>query len=269
MSADLVRQAAAALEALRADNPLVHCIANHVTAPDTANMLLAAGASPIMADDPAECAEVTAHAQALSLNLGTPSPAKLKAMLLSAEEAAARGIPVVLDPVGAGLTRLRREFCAELRGVSAVRGNLSETAFLAGLGGGERGVDSLSAADPAEAARMAAQRLGCVCAVTGAADFISDGTRTVSIRGGSPLMRRITGAGCMTSALCAAFSVECGAFVGALAGAAFMKVCAEIAGERSDARLGSFHTALFDAAGSLTARELAQRAKITPLNAQD
>ena len=68
MSADLVRQAAAALEALRADNPLVHCIANHVTAPDTANMLLAAGASPIMADDPAECAEVTAHAQALSLN---------------------------------------------------------------------------------------------------------------------------------------------------------------------------------------------------------
>lgn len=266
MSADLVRQAAAALDSLRESNPLVHCIANHVTAADTANMLLAAGASPIMADDPAECAEVTALAQALSLNLGTPSPAKLKAMQLCAEEAAARGIPVVLDPVGAGLTRLRREFCAELRRVSAVRGNLSEIAYLAGLGGGERGVDSLSAADPAEAARTAACRLGCVCAVTGAADFISDGTRTVSINGGSPLMRRITGAGCMTSALCAAFAAECGAFVGAVAGAAFMKICAELAEERSAARLGSFHTALFDAAGSLTAREFAQRAKITPLN---
>lgn len=266
MSADLVRQAAAALDSLRESNPLVHCIANHVTAADTANMLLAAGASPIMADDPAECAEVTALAQALSLNLGTPSPAKLKAMQLCAEEAAARGIPVVLDPVGAGLTRLRREFCAELRRVSAVRGNLSEIAYLAGLGGGERGVDSLSAADPAEAARIAACRLECVCAVTGAADFISDGTRTVSINGGSPLMRRITGAGCMTSALCAAFAAECGAFIGALAGAAFMKICAELAEERSAARLGSFHTALFDAAGSLTAREFAQRAKITPLN---
>ncbi len=266
MSADLVRQAAAALDSLRESNPLVHCIANHVTAADTANMLLAAGASPIMADDPAECAEVTALAQALSLNLGTPSPAKLKAMQLSAEEAAARGIPVVLDPVGAGLTRLRREFCAELRRVSAVRGNLSEIAYLAGLGGGERGVDSLSAADPAETARTAACRLGCVCAVTGAADFISDGTRTVSINGGSPLMRRITGAGCMTSALCAAFAAECGAFIGALAGAAFMKICAELAEERSAARLGSFHAALFDAAGSLAAREFAQRAKITPLN---
>lgn len=266
MSADLVRQAAAALDSLRESNPLVHCIANHVTAADTANMLLAAGASPIMADDPAECAEVTALAQALSLNLGTPSPAKLKAMQLCAEEAAARGIPVVLDPVGAGLTRLRREFCAELRRVSAVRGNLSEIAYLAGLGGGERGVDSLSATDPAEAARTAACRLGCVCAVTGAADFISDGTRTVSINGGSPLMRRITGAGCMTSALCAAFAAECGAFIGAVAGAAFMKICAELAEERFAARLGSFHTALFDAAGSLTAREFAQRAKITPLN---
>lgn len=266
MSADLVRQAAAALDSLRESNPLVHCIANHVTAADTANMLLAAGASPIMADDPAECAEVTALAQALSLNLGTPSPAKLKAMQLCAEEAAARGIPVVLDPVGAGLTRLRREFCAELRRVSAVRGNLSEIAYLAGLGGGERGVDSLSAADPAEAARIAACRLECVCAVTGAADFISDGTRTVSINGGSPLMRRITGAGCMTSALCAAFAAECGAFIGAVAGAAFMKICAELAEERSAARLGSFHTALFDAAGSLTAREFAHRAKITPLN---
>ena len=266
MSADLVRQAAAALDSLRESNPLVHCIANHVTAADTANMLLAAGASPIMADDPAECAEVTALAQALSLNLGTPSPAKLKAMQLCAEEAAARGIPVVLDPVGAGLTRLRREFCAELRRVSAVRGNLSEIAYLAGLGGGERGVDSLSAADPAETARTAACRLGCVCAVTGAADFISDGTRTVSINGGSPLMRRITGAGCMTSALCAAFAAECGAFVGALAGAAFMKICAELAEERFTARLGGFHAALFDAAGSLTAREFAQRAKITPLN---
>lgn len=113
---------------------------------------------------------------------------------------------------------------------------------------------------------MAARRLGCVCAVTGAADFISDGARTVSIRGGSTLLRRITGAGCMTSALCAAFSAECGAFVGTVAGAAFMKICGEIAEERSAARLGSFHAALFDAAGSLTAREFARRAKITPLN---
>lgn len=264
MSGSPARQAAGALEALRAESPLVHCIANHVTACDTANMLLAAGASPIMADDPAECAEVTALAQALSLNLGTPSLAKLEAMRRSAEAAHARGIPVTLDPVGAGLTRLRRGFCAELCGVSVVRGNLSEIAFLAGLGGSERGVDSASPADPAEAARAAAERLGCVCAVTGAEDFISDGARTVAISGGSPLLCRITGAGCMTSALCAAFSAECGAFVGAAAGAAFMKVCGELAEERS-AGLGGFHAALFDAAGALTAQEFERRAVITEL----
>lgn len=255
-SESLIDQAAQALERLREQAPLVHCIANRVSACDTANMLLAAGASPIMADDPAECAEVTARAQALSLNLGTPSPAKLEAMRLSAEEAAARGIPAVLDPVGAGLTALRRGFCEKLPPISAVRANLSETAYLAGLCSDERGVDSIESADPAGAVIAAAKRLGCVCAVTGTRDYVSDGARLAVISGGSPLLRSITGAGCMTSALCAAFAAVSGAFVGAVAGAAFMKVCGGLAQERSEG-LGSFRAALFDAAGALSAEQFA------------
>lgn len=250
---------------MRGRSPLIHCITNYVTAGDTANMLLAVGASPIMADDPAESAEITALAQGLTLNLGTPSASRVDAMLNSGEEAIRRGIPVVFDPVGVGCSGFRRDSAAELlRRVkpAVIRGNLSEISYLAGFQTRENGVDSSETRiTPAEAAKTAAGRLGCVCAVTGEHDVISDGNSTVTIRSGTPMLKRVTGAGCMTSALCAAMCAVSDGFTGAAAGIALMDICGELAQERS-ALPGSFRAALFDFAGSITPELLAERLDI-------
>ena len=247
---------------MRGLSPLIHCITNYVTAGDTANMLLAAGASPIMADDPAESGSITAIAHGLSLNLGTLSKSRLEAMLISGEEANRRGIPVVFDPVGVGCSEFRMNAAAEIAGrvrLTAIRGNLSEMSCLAGFESRENGVDSSQTGiSPKEAAQAAARKLGCVCAVTGAYDVISDGDRTVVINNGTPLLRRITGAGCMTSALCAAFCAAGNGFAGTVAGIAFMDICGEIAAERSELP-GSMRTALFDHAGSITPEILMER----------
>ncbi len=261
----LKQEIAQALEKLRSAVPLVHCITNYVTAGDTANMLLAAGASPIMADDPAESAEITAIAQALTLNLGTPSASRVEAMLRSGEKAAGRGIPVIFDPVGVACSEFRRNSAAEIISrarLTAVRGNLSEISYLAGFSGKERGVDSPAPGiSPETAAKAAAEKLGCVCAVTGAYDVISDGKRSAIIRNGTPLLKKITGAGCMTSALCAAFCSVSDGFTGTAAGIAFMDICGELAAERTNGA-GSFRAALFDFAGSVTPQLLTERLDI-------
>lgn len=254
-----VKEAAAAL---RGGAPLIHCITNYVTAGDTANMLLAAGASPIMADNPAESAEITELASGLVLNLGTPSKDRIEAMLCSGTMANHKNIPVVFDPVGAGCSQLRRTAAAEITSrvkLSAVRGNLSELSYLAGFSAQEHGVDtSDTGISPLKAAASAAEKLDCVCAVTGEHDVISDGNRTAVIKNGNPLLRQITGAGCMTSALCAAMISVSDSFTGTAAGIAFMDICGEIAAERS-VGLGGFRMALFDAAGSITPEILAER----------
>ena len=260
-----IQQIAQALEQLRCTAPLIHCITNYVTAGDTANMLLAAGASPIMADDPNESPEITSLASGLVLNLGTPSENRIQAALCSGAMANWRGIPVLFDPVGAGSSQFRRAAANEITQkvkLSAVRGNLSELSFLAGFEAEERGVDTADTGiPPREAAEAAARKLKCVCAVTGEQDVISDGEHTVIIRNGTPLFRRITGAGCMTSALCAAFISVSGDFIGTAAGIAFMDICGETAAERSTG-LGTFRAALFDAAGSITPETLAERLDI-------
>ena len=258
----LCQHISAALERLRTSAPLIHCITNYVTAGDTANMLLAAGASPIMADDPSESAEITALATGLTLNLGTPSQSRIEAMLRSGEAANLRNIPVVFDPVGAGCSGLRRNAVSELTSrvkLSAVRGNISELSFLAGFSAQERGVDAADLSiSPKTAAESAAKQLSCVCAVTGEKDVISDGIRTIVIKNGTPLLRNVTGAGCMTSALCAAFISVSDPFTGTAAGIAFMDVCGELAAESSNG-MGGFRMALFDAAGNITPEILAER----------
>lgn len=250
---------------MRGGSPLIHCITNYVTAGDTANMLLAAGASPIMADDPAESAEITALAKGLTLNLGTPSVSRVEAMLRSGTAANQRRIPVVFDPVGAGCSGFRRNAAADILRrvkITAVRGNLSEISYLAGFDSRENGVDSSETRITAEkAAQTAAKRLGCVCAVTGEYDVISDGNRTAVIKNGTPLLKKVTGAGCMTSALCAAMCTVTDGFTGAAAGIALMDICGELAAERSELP-GSFRAALFDFAGSITPELLSGRLDI-------
>ncbi|MGN1423614.1 MAG: hydroxyethylthiazole kinase [Oscillospiraceae bacterium] len=254
-------QAGAVLDEMRRKCPLVHCITNYVTAGDTANMLLAAGASPIMADDPAETAEVSAAADALVLNMGTLSESRLCAMLRAGVSANEKGIPVVLDPVGVGLTKFRRTAAEKLLSevkISVIRGNIAEISSLAGNDAIQpHGVDCFGA-ENAATAEQAARKLGTVCAVTGKNDVISDGCRTIILHNGSEKLKRVTGAGCMTTALCAAFCAVTEPLYGAAAGAAFMSIC----GELSDggAGMGAFRAGLFDAAG-MTSNLFCERLK--------
>lgn len=192
---------------VREVRPLIHAITNYVTMDWVARGLLAAGARPVMARDGAEATAMAAAADALVLNLGTWSPAVQTAMLEAGQMAARRGVPIILDPVGAGAmptrTRAAKELLALVK-VTAIRGNAGEIAALAGLEGGVRGVDSRVSSGEVRLVRDVARRYQCLVIATGPVDLISDGTRTLEVRSGSPLMARIPGTGCLASALVAA-----------------------------------------------------------------
>ena len=247
----------ALFDRVRETSPLVHCISNLVSANDCANIVLAAGASPIMADDPEEVEEITALSRALCLSLGTPNPRKAEAMVKAGRTAARLGLPVVFDPVGVGASPWRpANIQSLLQQVqpAIVRVNAGEAAALLGLGGSEHGVDSLTAPKaPAGLAAALAQKLGCVVLLSGTEDLIADGQLLCTVRGGSDRMRTVTGAGCMLSVLCGAFAaVQPGdAFTAAVQAARFWKACAEQAEDHA-AGAGSFRVALFDAAGNMT-----------------
>lgn len=262
------------LARVRERAPLIHCITNYVTANDCANLLLACGASPIMSDSPDEVGEVVSLCGALLLNLGTLSRERLRAVLLAGERANARGIPVVLDPVGAGSSDARTEAARTVLRtirVSAIRSNCSELCAILGLAAPTRGVDN----DPNEGAgdfsetlgemTRLAERLGAAVAVTGETDLVTDGKKTYRIKNGSPLLRSVTGAGCQLSALTAAFLAANPEtpVKAAAAAVCMMGVCGELAEERMGGTDGnaSYRNYVIDAAYRLTAEALDGRAR--------
>src|SRR5438477_4655485 len=178
------------LAAIRERKPLVHQITNYVVMNETANATLALGALPVMAHAREEVEEMAALAAALVINIGTLSPSWVEAMLAAGRAANGAGVPIVLDPVGAGATRYRTETARRLLDeldVAVVRGNAAEIATLAGREAEIRGVESIAASDSAvELAQAAAASLGTVAAVTGAVDRISDGEQTLAIANGEP-----------------------------------------------------------------------------------
>lgn len=206
----------AVVETVRETAPLIHCITNYVTANDVANLLLAIGARPVMADDPAETAEITLAARGLCLNLGTLHSTSIPAMYAAGAAAASRDIPLVLDPVGAGSSTFRTQTARELTRAlrpAVLRCNPTELAALAGREGGGAGVDTapadritrenLSSTAPRIAAQ--ARELNAVVAVTGAVDLVTDGAVCYAVSNGRPEMGRVTGTGCQLSALLTAF----------------------------------------------------------------
>lgn len=252
--------------------PLVHHLTNYVTVNDCANITLAVGASPIMADDQAEAADIAAMANAVVLNIGTLNSRTVDSMLKAGRRANAMGVPVILDPVGAGASRLRNDALEQLLSrvqLTVVRGNLSEIRYLAGVAAQARGVDvseadrALSLEDQEQAVRAAAQRLGCVAVVSGAVDLVSDGERVLSLEGGHPMMSRITGTGCMGTSVVGAC---CGAWKqpleAAATAAAIMNAAGETAYERAgDKGTGSFRMALLDAVSQLDGPTLQGRVR--------
>jgi len=256
------------LRRLRETKPLVHQITNYVVMNETANATLALGALPVMAHAREEVEEMAAIAGALVLNIGTLSPHWVEAMLLAGRVANERGIPVVLDPVGAGATTYRTETAKQILDelkITVLRGNAGEVATLVGIDAEVRGVESIGGGgDPAELARQAARQLGLVASVTGPVDHVSDGETVIAIANGHPLMAAITGTGCMSSALTGCFlAVNRDA---PLAAAAEALVAFGVAGEDAAVGakgLGSFHVALYDELAALDPATLDGRARIS------
>ena len=255
------------LRLLRERKPLVQQITNYVVMNETANATLALGALPVMAHAREEVEEMVALAGALVLNIGTLSPHWVEAMLAAGGAANERGVPVVLDPVGAGATSYRTEtakLILEEVDVAVLRGNAGEVSTLVGVATEVRGVESVGeAGDLAELARSAARQLGVVAAVTGAIDHVSDGDRVVAIANGHPLLAAITGTGCMSSAITGCFLSVAGS---PLDGAVEALVAFGVAGEDAAHGAkgpGSFHVALYDALAALDPETLDGRARLS------
>jgi len=254
------------IQRVRATHPLVHNITNFVVMNFTANILLAAGAAPVMAHAENEVEDMVALAQALVLNIGTLDDAWVNAMLRAGKKATALGRPIILDPVGAGATALRTRaalrILAETR-VTLVRGNASEILALGGVAAATRGVD---AGDPVDAAAEPARRLarewGVTLAITGAVDCVTDGRRTVRVANGHPRMGGVTGTGCGISAIAGAFvAVDADPVSAAATALAYYGLAGERAAAHS-AGPGTFVPAFLDALHGLCPEDAARGARI-------
>ena len=254
--------------------PLIHSITNYVTVNDCANVLLAAGASPIMADDAAEVAEITALCKATVINIGTLNKRTVESMLIAGKEANRLNHPVILDPVGAGASKLRTETAKKLLNeinFTLIRGNISEIKTLA-LGSGKTlGVDA-SLTDKVTDDNLSetitylkefSKQTGAVIAVSGAIDIVTDASDSYVIKNGHPAMSKITGSGCMLSCLCAAYiAANPNAQLESIATAfVLMGLAGEKAAQISSST-GSIRTNILDEISNMTALDLRAGAQI-------
>ena len=265
------------LDRVRESTPLVHCITNYVTVNDCANALLACGGSPIMSDEPDDVIDITSICGGLVLNIGTLNKRSIEAMRLAGGRASELDHPIVLDPVGAGASELRTATAGELLDtldVRVVRGNMSEMKALAGAAATTRGVDAnpddavtdANLAESAAFAKALAKQAGAVIAITGAIDIVADAERAFAVRNGSPLMGRITGAGCMLTCVVGAYAVANPEHTleAALAAVAGMGLAGQMAASRM-ARIdgnASFRTYLLDALFNMDGDTLEHGARI-------
>ena len=255
---------------VRRQRPLVHCVANLVAANDCANVALAAGASPVMAEAPPEMPEITAASAATILNTGTPSGKKFRVCRICGVEANRLNRPVVLDPVGVGASAWRLSHVRQLLEAftpTILRVNLGEAQALACLETQAQGVDA-PASDSSrrlDAAVCLSRRYGTAVLLSGPEDFVAGPGGIWRISGGSVWTPQVTGTGCMLSTLCGVFAAaEPDAEAAAVLAAAFWKACARRA-ESVSRGPGSFRAALMDAAAALTPEMLEAEAKIEKL----
>lgn len=255
---------------LRQSCPLVLNVTNQVVMNLTANVLLAAGASPIMAHAESELEELVAKSNAVLINIGTLDAISVRAMRQAGQKARSIGLPVTLDPVGAGASRYRTETAQQLINdinPTVVRGNAGEILSLAnGVAGSaaSKGVDSLvQSEDVVEIAATLARRANCTVSVSGRVDIVTDGRRCARIANGHPIMTKVAGTGCSASALTSAFlAVAPTPYDAAVAAMAVIGVAGEIAADLSDGP-GSFQTKLLDVLYALEPGALTDRLNLS------
>lgn len=254
---------ASAVDAIRRTSPLIHNITNYVAMNNSANALLAIGASPVMAHAEDEVEDMVDIAGALVINIGTLSGPWIQAMHRAARRAGERNIPFILDPVGAGATPYRTRTARELLREcppAIIRGNASEIMALLHEETKTKGVDSTAASgDAVDAARQLSGICGAVICISGATDYICHGDETTRILNGHPMMTRVTGMGCIASALCGAFAAVSGHYAEAAAQAmAVMGIAGEIAAHDAPGP-GSLQVRFLDALYRLSEDDIASR----------
>lgn len=261
------------LENIKKKKPLVHSITNYVTAKDCANIILAIGGSPTMADFSKEVEAITAISSALVLNMGIINDDMVEAMIIAGKKANECGIPVIYDPVGAGVAPYRnstaQRILKEIK-IDIIRGNISEIKFISGISSITKGVDAseidmnMTNEDKVTVAKNLAQKLNCTVAITGVQDIISDGKRSVVLSNGSKMLANVTGTGCMTSALCGVYAGSGeDYFIAAISAVLSMCISGEISEQKNkNIGLGSFHVGIIDAISNLTSERIKYKAKM-------
>ncbi|CAE6930992.1 Catalyzes the phosphorylation of the hydroxyl group of 4-methyl-5-beta-hydroxyethylthiazole (THZ) [Vibrio sp. B1FLJ16] len=259
----LIEQITQALNSVRQQKPLVVSITNYVVMNNTANALLATGASPIMAHSQQEMTEMMSFAGALVINIGTLDSVWIPRMLFAVEQANANSKIVVLDPVGCGASALRTESSRQIARLAdklIIRGNASEIIALAGEQAQSKGVDALDSSDAAlGAAQFLVAEYGANVVISGETDYIVTKSQTVTLNNGHEMMPYVTGMGCTLTALTGAFAAV-GDQTG-LAAAAVLGVAGEIAAEQARGP-GSLQLALLDELYQLDSQTLATRLKL-------
>lgn len=230
---------------------LIHCITNPISINQCANVILCAGARPMMAEHPEEAAVITSSAGAVMLNMGNITDVRRRSMSISAQTAKQKGIPFVLDVCGSACLPTRREYALGLIGASlpsVIKGNYSEITALARVDYSSSGVDAdktLTTEQVAQTAKTLAQKLGTVILASGETDMITDGSRIAFVKNGCAQLGSVTGTGCMQGALCAAYLSAVGGFDAAAAASAVFGICGQLA--QTDKGAGSFMVNLLDA----------------------
>lgn len=255
------------LEEIRKRKPLLHHITNFVVMNETANITLCLGALPVMAHAQEEVEEMVQVAGSLVLNIGTLTPYWVKSMLLAGKKANKLGIPVILDPVGAGATTLRTNSAGELLEeveVAVIRGNAAEVSILAGHQAEIKGVESLAGVEEIErVAKEFASKQQTVVAITGKEDIVSDGGRVAIVKNGHPMLSTITGTGCMATTAIGGFcAVDKDYFQATIGGLVAFGLAGEKAAQVGQGKPGTFHTALYDSLTQLTGDEIIKNCKV-------
>ena len=267
----IIKDITKAFNEVKEKKPLVHCITNYITANDCANVLLAMGASPTMADSIYEVEDVVRQASALVLNLGTLGDNSIKSMIKAGILANKIGVPIVLDPVGAASISHRKEAAFELLNnvkVNVIRGNMSEIKSLCGLRGIAKGVDSnetINIEDSKKIAKLLSKKIGAVVTITGVIDYISDGERVVSVENGNKMLTMVTGTGCMTTSLIGAYlGSGNNDMLSAVSGVISMGIAGETAFEnlKENEGSGSYRMRIIDGISRMTEEDFIKRGKI-------
>ena len=258
-------QITATLQKVRSQSPLVHNITNYVVMNNTANALLAIGASPVMAHAVDEVEDMVGIASSLVINMGTLSEKWVEAMLSAGKKARERGIPVVFDPVGVGATPYRTQVAQQIITTckpTIIRGNASEIMALTSTNVTTKGVDSTESSNAAlESAKLLAESKNAIVVISGETDFITNGKDVVSVSNGDAIMAKVTGMGCTATAMIGAFAgAESDQLLAATSAMAAMGIAGEIAAAKSQGP-GSMQMNFLDALYNLNESELS-KAKI-------